>query len=646
MSMNVTQRFSSAGYGGALGELTWGKQASGPSAAGAAAPAGTASEAGGVVDPNASLKAQMRETFKEQFGAMAADKDAFHAKMKTIFGGGYDKAKAEEYRQKALAGDYSWLPPVRFAKSEDLKGANGCYNAEEGVVYINEELKNDPQLAARTYVEEAGHHLDTKLNKSDAAGDEGELFRRIMGGEKLTQAQIAEVKAENDKGTVTINGKTMEVEFWNPFKAVAKAAKSVGNAVVGAAKSVGNAVVGAAKTVGNAVGGVAKSVGNAVVNTVKGVAGGVVEAAKGVVGGLKLFGEGIVEGVGGFASNLFQGKVGEAFKSLVRGADKAFLQSTQRVANGFINGAEQTLNGLTNLLGPLGKPAREVIARGADMVRTFANTGFEVARDAFRLLPETAITFGEGIADAAGWALKGEWGKAGKSFGMAFVNAGSRFVGGVVDAGARVLQGVADIAQVGLGLAPPSRGLTADEVAMLKEVYGDSIDYDSVRIKFGGPLNADINGRARVIGNTIYMPKEYAGKPLFETDAAGNKTLTEYGETLYHEAAHVWQGQNGGGDYIHKALWGQIAGDGYDYQKAINEGKSFAQMNPEQQGDYLSEKLAPVLMKPGDAEANMRAAGWSEEDIAYAKDALAHLRRGSGTPGNMVYVESPWGATA
>ncbi len=652
MSMNISQRFSASSYSAGFGDLAWGRQLGMKSAASATSAAGTV-EQSGVLDPDAGFKAQTRQLFQDQFGAMASNKEAFHDKMKTIYGEGYDSAKAEEYRQKALGGDYDWLPPIRFAKSEEIGGTNGCYSAEVGVVYINEQLKNDPQLAARTYVEEAGHHLDTKLNRSDAAGDEGEMFRRIMSGEQLSKSQIAEIKNDNDHGTVTINGKTMDVEFWDPFKAIGDAASAVGNAVNGAAKAVGNAVTGAAKAVGNAVSTAAKAVGNAVSDAAKavgeaakGIADGAVEVGKGIFGGITLFGEGIFEGLGGFFTNLSDGKVGEAFKSLVRGADKAILRSTQRVANGFISGTEKALLGMTNLLGPLGKPAREVIQRGTDMVRTIWNTGFEVARDAFRVLPETAITFGEGIADAAGWALKGQFGKAGESFGMAFVNSGARFLGGVVDSGARVIQGVADIAQVGLGLAPPSRALTPDEITLLKEVYGDSIDYESVRIKFGGPLNADINGRARVIGNTIYMPSSDANQPLFNTDAAGNKTLSEYGQTLFHESGHIWQGQNGGGDYIHKALWGQIAGDGYDYQKAIDQGKSFAQMNPEQQGDYLSKKLAPVLLNPGDAESNMRDAGWSEPEIAYALDALDHLKNGSGTPGNMIYAQGPWGANA
>ena len=74
-----------------------------------------------------------------------------------------------------------------------------------GTVLINESL--DPSLAASTFVEEAGHHLDTKLNTQDTQGDEGELFRRILSGEKLSPTQVADIRAENDKGIIKVDGK-------------------------------------------------------------------------------------------------------------------------------------------------------------------------------------------------------------------------------------------------------------------------------------------------------------------------------------------------------------------------------------------------------------------------------------------------------
>ncbi|SVD72642.1 uncharacterized protein METZ01_LOCUS425496, partial [marine metagenome] len=266
--------------------------------------------------------------FKEQFGAKAANKEEFHAFMTEVFGENYDKTTAEAFRQRALLGDYSWLPPIRFASNEALGGANGAYDTQAGVVYLNENLRSNPRLAAQTFVEEAGHHLDSKLNQSDTVGDEGEMFRRVLSGEALTAAQVHDIRTEDDTGTITVDGKEIEVEFWNPFKAV------------------GNAISSAAKAVGNAISGAAKAVGNAVVGAAKGVADGVVSVVKGVAGGVKSFVTGIGEGVGGFFSNVFKGNFGDAVDSLVRGADKAFIQAPTRVFNGVLNGFESASKGL------------------------------------------------------------------------------------------------------------------------------------------------------------------------------------------------------------------------------------------------------------------------------------------------------------
>jgi len=161
---------------------------------------------------------------------------------------------------------------VKWVEPGTLGGANGAYDAESGTVLLNRAL--DPALAASTYVEEAGHHLDAQLNTVDSQGDEGELFRRVLGGEKLSQAQVAEMRAENDKGTIQLHGRDVEVEFRRNFfqrlgdgikntvedigEAIGNAAEAVVDAVGDAAEAVGNVVEGAV----DAVGGIAKKVGN------------------------------------------------------------------------------------------------------------------------------------------------------------------------------------------------------------------------------------------------------------------------------------------------------------------------------------------------------------------------------------------------
>ncbi len=544
--------------------------------------------------------ADVQSLMREQFGALAEDKATFHDTLKGIFGEGYDTTKAEQYRQQALAGDFEWLPPVRWVEADVLGGAHGAYDSESGTVLLNQELKGNPSLAASTYVEEAGHHLDAQLNVADTPGDEGELFRRVLSGEKLSAAQIADIRAENDKGIIQLNGRSVEVEFWNPFKAIAKGAKSVANAVVNTAKDVGNAVV---------------SVG------------------KGLVEGAKTFATGIGEGVGGFVSNIVKGEVTDAFQSLVRGADKAFLQAPLRVVNGVLDGAGSLINGASHLLGPLGKPLREVGGRVVDATRTVVDTAGGIVRDAFRTVTESPLALLRGTEEALKLGFQGEWGKAAARFGQGFVDMGTRFAGNIVDTLMRGIQGAAN---AGLTLAfaeKPSRGLNDSEIQMLRQVYGDSIDYSQVRIKQGGSTDWT-NMAPHVVGNTVYMTSAWGGDN-FNPDG----TLTDVGlETLVHEMGHIWQNQNGGGDYIHRALLAQFTSKlesgsrngAYEWREGVAQGKSFAELNPEQQAG-LMEEIGRGLKGDGQVTPQDWVPALSPAELDYAMEAWAMVKRGEGS---------------
>lgn len=119
--------------------------------------------------------------------------------MRTVFGEGYNAIRAERFRQQALAWDFRWLPPVKRVSAETLRGAPGAYDAASSTVLIDQLL--EPTLAASTFVEETGHHLDTLLNPHDPQGDEGALFRRILSGEKLSSEQVVKLRARGRQGT-------------------------------------------------------------------------------------------------------------------------------------------------------------------------------------------------------------------------------------------------------------------------------------------------------------------------------------------------------------------------------------------------------------------------------------------------------------
>jgi hypothetical protein len=521
-----------------------------------------------VESPEAQRERAIRDNFAQQFGELAQDEAKFHAMMKQVYGEGYDRTKAEDFRQKALKGDYSWLPKIQFVDASTLGGANGAYDKESGTVFLNKDL--DADTLAQTFVEEAGHHLDTQLNKTDAQGDEGELFRRLLGGEKLSAADIHEIRSENDKGKITVNGKTIEVEFWNPFKAVAKAVK-------GAAKAVGKAVSGVAKGIGSVFTGVAKGVGS--------------------------FFTGLYEGTTGFFGNLFRGKIGDAFGSLWKGLDKAFLRSTGQILNGVLTGVEEASMGVTELLGPFKKPVQALLARGLDATRSLVTGAWDIVRGAANNIVEGGGQFLGGL----GKVLTGNFKEGFKDMGVGVLKV---FVQTPVDALLLGLgRGVSAI-QTLLGVEPVGRKLSDREIALLRKVYGDSIDYDQVRIKEGSAGLFSLNDRPFTHGNTIYMK---------------DNTVTD--ELLVHEMGHVWQHQNGGTDYMSEALMSQWWGDGYDWEKSV-PGTAWKDLQPEQQSEFLEKAFASGYFDgPGRTFVHN---GVDYTD--YLEEALRQVRAGEGAP--------------
>jgi hypothetical protein len=517
-----------------------------------------------AANPDAAREREIRENFVKQLGGLAKDEEQFHALMKQVYGDGYDRAKAEGFRQSALKGDYSWLPKIELVDAASLGGANGAYDKESGIVYLNKEL--DTATLAQTFVEEAGHHLDAELNTTDAQGDEGELFRRLLGGEKLTKSQIQEIRAENDKGTITVNGKTIEVEFWNPFKAIAKAVKGAVKAISGVVDGIGSVVTGVAKGIGS-------------------------------------FFTGIAEGTFGFFSNIFQGKFEDAFGSLWRGLDKAFLRSTGQIINGILTGVEEASMGLTELLGPLKKPAQELLSRALDATRSLVTGSWDALRGAANNIVEGAGQFIRGLGKIA----TGDFKDGFKDLGLGLLKT---FVQTPVDALLLTLgRGVSAI-QTMVGLEPVGRKLSDAEIATLRKVYGDSIDYDQVRIKEGSAGLFSLNDRPFTHGNTIYM------KDSTVTDAL-----------LIHEMGHVWQHQNGGTDYMSEALTSQWWGHGYDWQASV-PGTAWKDLEPEQQSEFLETAFASGYFDTPGGTFIHNGVDYTD----YLEEALRQARAGEGAP--------------
>ena len=392
-------------------------------------------EGGAANDPEAD-----GTSFERRFAELAADPDAFHALMRTVYGTGYDAGAAEGLRARALEGDFGRLPEVRYVGADVLGGAHGAYDAASDTVYVDESLRGTA-LADEVLAEEIGHALDVRLNGgADTAGDEGELFRRLLSGEALGAEEIDAIRAEDDTGTIVVDGETRAVEFWNPFKWV----------------------------------------------------------------------------------------------------------------------KEKVID------------------------------------------PVVDFVVEEIVEPALSWTMRG-----------------LHELGLFIDK----VTGASD-----------ERSLTTDEIDYLRTIYGDSIDYSAIRIQRGG-IKDLIGMRSNTVGHDVFMADGLNGDEIY--DAAGNLTADgrAWLETLGHEAMHVWQYEHQGSNYIGEALLAQWVGDGYDLERGLDEGKTFEEMNPEQQG-VLAENIGLAILANGsgvltkaDFEA---AAGFSLSDPQWqvVQDAHATLLAG------------------
>ena len=158
------------------------------------------------------LSSTLQSTLKKLW--LFLEDPAFSDKMNLAFGNSWNPEAASSLLDKLLTGRA--LPTLQIVSASTLNGAMGAYDAANTTIYLSQDFldqANSPDAIERVLLEEFGHYIDSKINRVDAAGDEGAIFAAIVQGRNLSTSELAALKAENDHGTVTIDGKTYAVEF-------------------------------------------------------------------------------------------------------------------------------------------------------------------------------------------------------------------------------------------------------------------------------------------------------------------------------------------------------------------------------------------------------------------------------------------------
>lgn len=214
------------------------------------APPASAGKVEAIKTPESERFTQMLNDFKTQFQSFAADPQKFHQVLSEIYKPAYSYEKAEAIRNRALSGDYKWIPQVKFVSSKSVADLNGVYTeGPPATMFVNERLLKDPAEAARVFTRGIGFHLDHLTNKSlgdfigesasgisydsetasigsqmsgidyeevpssttlsfnEARGNEGEKFRAALAGEPTT----LDANSEHTMKLI-INGRTVECE--------------------------------------------------------------------------------------------------------------------------------------------------------------------------------------------------------------------------------------------------------------------------------------------------------------------------------------------------------------------------------------------------------------------------------------------------
>ena len=155
-----------------------------------------------------------------------------------------------------------------------------------------------------------------------------------------------------------------------------------------------------------------------------------------------------------------------------------------------------------------------------------------------------------------------------------------------------------------------TRGLTRSERAVLEPIFRGSLDLERVRVcSIVGGIVA-LQQRALTCCNVLVVPRRHF--PLRTS-------------LLVHEMCHAWQFQNGGYSYATDSIVARTFGDGYRIERGISQGKTWHQLNCEQQATLIEEAYVQRCF-----EGRRRFSLRGRDHTEYLNQALVELRAGRG----------------
>jgi hypothetical protein len=346
--------------------------------------------------------------------------------------------------------------------------------------------------------------------------------------------------------------------------------------------------------------------------------------SKGFLGNLLNAGSNLVNKVGNFGNNLVN-KVGNFGNNLIE-KGKSFLNKAVDVGAKVLDFGKKAVTEVVKRGLDIGRSGLNIITEGiGGLGRSFVEGAGKALSGLGNILnPAPLAKLFSGDFKGALNDIKNNFVEGAEKIGKGLIQA---TVQGPFDTLAVALQNGISAVQTAIGVETPGRGLNAAETAELKKVYGDSMDLSQIRIK-ENDIGLNNLMAPHTVGNTIYLPKGWL-------DPKSTDYQQKRNELIVHEAAHSWQYQNGGTDYIGESLFNQFKGwasggdrnEAYDFASAIKAGKSWAELNPEQQAHLIDQAYGERLFDDPNAKFILT----DGTDITrYARQAIEQMRNGKG----------------
>ena len=110
--------------------------------------------------------------------------------------------------------DRETWPRLVVVGPDVLEDAYGAYVATNDTIYLNREvLEESDGTIVTVLLHELGHAIGSRVQITEAAGDEGAIFAAVANGQHLSASELQRLRQSDDRGTITVGGRQFAAEF-------------------------------------------------------------------------------------------------------------------------------------------------------------------------------------------------------------------------------------------------------------------------------------------------------------------------------------------------------------------------------------------------------------------------------------------------